>query len=128
MDDSRLINIGEVIGEKFLVDKIISSTQYITNCAVKFKDGNQIKHAVLKAERIAPENKQPNNEQIIMQTLSGKKHFTKIIESGTNMNYKYIVHQYLGPSIMDIVMRKYEQKLDLKSLLKFVLKLQGSFI
>lgn len=40
MDDSRLINIGEVIGEKFLVDKIISSTQYITNCAVKFKDGN----------------------------------------------------------------------------------------
>ncbi|KAA6397116.1 MAG: putative protein serine/threonine kinase [Streblomastix strix] len=111
--------MGDVIKDDFTLQLQIGAGTFGVIFSALYKGRDITKHVAIKLEKNIPKFSLQANEVQILKIMAGSQHFAKFYQCGTFENYKLVVMQLLGPSILSLVNRKRPYQLSTLQLLKF---------
>ncbi|KAA6394660.1 MAG: putative protein serine/threonine kinase [Streblomastix strix] len=111
---------GDVIQQKYTLQVRIGAGTYGVIFQALYKTEDIYKHVAIKLEKSHPQQYTLQiSEIIVMKAMIGSKHFAKFFQCGTHDQYKFVVMELLGPSLLRLVNRKRPYYFTLLQLLKF---------
>ncbi|KAA6377729.1 MAG: putative CK1/TTBK protein kinase [Streblomastix strix] len=111
--------MGDVIKDAYTLQLQIGAGTYGVIFSALFKSGDLTKHVAIKLEKNIAQFSLQANEVLIMKSLVESQHYAKFYQCGSCDQYKFVVMELLGPSLIKLVNRKRPYQLSTLQLLKF---------
>ncbi|KAA6381730.1 MAG: hypothetical protein EZS28_022743, partial [Streblomastix strix] len=115
---SNPIYIGETIGQKYVVERMLAAGKSSTVFVAHTKHDARQERVALKVAPIENGQTDLDNDIAVLKSIDGKKYFAKIIGFVLHRQYKFLAMEQLGTSVNDIIHRPQIQKLCLSSVAK----------
>ncbi|KAA6382623.1 MAG: putative Tau-tubulin kinase 2 [Streblomastix strix] len=113
------LSVGERIGQHYILISQIGAGAFGAIFSVKYEHRDVKKKLAVKFEEGLRPFTFLHNEMVVLKSLAGIRHFAKYYQQGVHKNYRYIVMELLGPSMIEVVNRQKPYKFTLSQALKF---------
>ncbi|KAA6380808.1 MAG: hypothetical protein EZS28_023665 [Streblomastix strix] len=114
------VRIGELIGKKYVTEKVIYIGKNLAVFLAKWKDNVPSVTLTLKFELNYSDQTSLINEKNVTKKIKDSNHFAKVIEFGKHREFNFLAVELLGPNLSFLAHRRPPYKLSLQTLLQFV--------
>ncbi|KAA6389731.1 MAG: putative protein serine/threonine kinase, partial [Streblomastix strix] len=116
------VTIGELVGEKYQIESILSTGSIVTIYAAKMKVNTGAELLAIKIEKDEVGHAALSREAVAIEAIKNSKHFARVIECGMHRELKFMATDLLGPNLNDLISRRPPYKMAMNTILKFAIQ------